>query len=101
MKRYKVVLSPRAFRQLGDIEQWIEGEAGVAVARRYRQAIVHHCLALKAFPNRGGSRDDLRAGLRTIVFRGRVTVAYVVADEEVQVTAIVGRGRDIETALDD
>ena len=101
MKRYRVVLSPRAFRQLGDIEEWIEEEAGVAVARRYRQAIVDHCLGLKAFPNRGRSRDDLRAGLRTIVFRGRVTVAYVVTGDEVQVTAIVGRGRDIETALDD
>jgi toxin ParE1/3/4 len=101
VKLYRVVLSLRAYRQLGDIEQWIEEEAGVSVARRYRQAIVDHCLALKEFPNRGSSRDDLRAGLRTIAFRGRVTVAYVVADDEVQVTAIVGRGREIEAALDD
>lgn len=101
MKRYRVVLSPRAFRQLGDIEQWIEQEAGIAFARQYRQAIVEHCLGLKEFANRGRSRDDLRLGLRTIVFRGRVTVAYIVADDEVQVTAIVGRGRDIEAALED
>lgn len=101
MKRYSVVLSPRAFRQLADIEQWIEEEAGVAIARRYRQAIVDHCLGLKRFPNRGRSRDDIRQGLRTIVFRGRMTVAYVVVGDEVQVTAIVGRGRDIEAALND
>lgn len=99
MKRYRVVLSPRAFRQLAGIEQWIEEAAGVAVARRYRAAIVEHCLGLKQFPSRGTSRDDLRNGLRTAVFRGRVTVAYVVEGEEVQIMAIVGRGRDIETAL--
>jgi plasmid stabilization system protein ParE len=72
VKRYRVVLSPRAFRQLGDIEQWIEEQAGVAVARRYRLAIVEHCQGLKQFPSRGRPQDDLRPGLRTVAFRGRV-----------------------------
>jgi plasmid stabilization system protein ParE len=101
VKRYRVVLSPRAFRQLGDLEHWIEEAAGVEVARRYRQAIVDHCLRLAQFPNRGSFRHDLRADMRTIVYRGRVTVAYVVAGDEVQITAVVGRGRDIAAALDD
>lgn len=101
MKRYRVVLSPRAFRHLADIELSIEEQAGVAVARKYRQAIVDHCFGLERFANRGRSRDDLRAGMRTILFRRRATIAYVVEGDEVQVTAIASRGRDIETALSD
>jgi toxin ParE1/3/4 len=101
VKRYRVVLSTRAFRHLAEIEQWIEKEAGVAIARRYRQAIVDHCFRLERFPNQGRSRADLRPGLRTLVFRGRVTVGYVVEGDEVQITAIAGRGRDMEAALDD
>jgi hypothetical protein len=38
--------------------------------------------------------------MRTVVFRRRVTIGYVVEGDEVQVTDILGRGRDIETALE-
>lgn len=101
MKRFRVILSPRAYRQLGGIEQWIEGDAGPAVARRYREAIVAHCFQLETFADRGRSRDDLRAGLQTIIHRRRVTIAYEVAGDMVVIVAIVERGRDIRAALND
>jgi toxin ParE1/3/4 len=74
VKRYRVILSPRVLRQLSAIEQWIEDEASATIARRYRQAIIAHCRKLERLPNRGSPRDDLRAALRTTVFRQRVTV---------------------------
>lgn len=101
MKRYKVDLSPRAFRQLAGIEQWIEQEGGSTIARRYRKAIVNHCRLLTRFPSRGRPRDDLRPGLRTLVFRGSVTIVYTIDADEVQIVAIIGRGRGVEHALQD
>jgi len=96
---YSVILSPRAFRQLGAIEAWIEQESGPAVARNYRQEIVTHCYQLESFPERGTPRSDLSPGLRTIVHRRRVTIAYEVEHARVVIVAIVGRGRDIGAAI--
>ena len=101
MKRYRVILSPRAFRQLGEMERWIEEEADPATARRYRKAIVAHCFQLQTFPDRGRSRDDLRPGLQTLVHKRRVTIAYATEGETVVIVALVGRGREIAPALDD
>jgi plasmid stabilization system protein ParE len=83
------------------MERWIQQEAGPATARRYREAMIHYCAQLERFPKRGRARDDLREGLRTIIFRRRVTIGYVVADGSVQIIAIIGKGRDIRAALDD
>lgn len=101
MKRYKVVLRPRALRQLAEIERWIETEASADVAHRYGDAIVAYCRKLDTFPDRGRPRDDLRAGMRTVVYRGAVTIGYVVEGEEVHVVGIASRGRDIDVALKD
>lgn len=99
MKRYKVILRPSALRDLAGIEHWIEQEASAAVARRYGEAILSCCRKLDRFPDRGRPRDELRDGLRTVVFRGAVTIGYVIAADEVQILAIIGRGRDVEAAL--
>jgi toxin ParE1/3/4 len=99
VKRYRVVLSRGAFQQLAGIEDWIGQGADTTTARRYREAIIAHCQRLERYPNRGTLRDDLRPGLRTIVFRKRVTIGYIVVGDEVQITGIVSRGRDIGGAL--
>ena len=101
MKAYRVLLSPRAFRQLAALEAFVEQETGREIARNYREEIVAHCQQLEHFPNRGSSRDDLRPGLRTMVHRRRVTIAFEVGDKAVVILAIVGRGRDIRSALSD
>lgn len=101
MKRYKVNLSRETYKQLDSLEQWIEQEAGGAIARRYRQAIVAHCRTLADYPYRGRRRDDVKAGMRSIVFRGSVTIGYVVVGDMVQIVAIAGRGRDIQRAMQD
>lgn len=99
MKTYRVILSPRALRQLAALEAYIEQEAGPVIARNYRQEIVAHCRELDYFPSRGSLRDDLRPGLRTMVHRRRVTIAFEVEDDVVVIVAIVGRGRDVRSAL--
>lgn len=101
MKRYTVILSPRALRDLEGIAQWIGREASAAVGRRYVKCIAAQCRKLARFPERGRPRDELRPGLRTIVFRASVTFGYIVRGDEVQVIGIVARGRDVEQVFGD
>lgn len=101
MKRFRVTISERADRQLSELEQWIETEASVPVARQYREALIAHCFTLETFPDRGTPKDHVRPGLRTIIFRGRITIGYVVHGKDVVIVVIAGAGRDLLTALHD
>ncbi len=47
----------------------------------------------------GVARDDLRPGLRICGFRRRVTIAFVVTEENVEILGIFYGGRDYETLL--
>jgi toxin ParE1/3/4 len=71
VKPYRVTISGHAWRQLAELEQWIEREASVAIATQYREAILARCRKLERFPLRGTPRNDLRPRLRTILFRRR------------------------------
>ena len=52
-------------------------------------------------PHRGRARDDLRPGLRTLSFRGRVLIAYAVGLESVTILAVFYAGQDFESLLSD
>lgn len=94
MKRYKVIFLPDAERRLGAIEAYIAERSSTAIAERFVAALVRAALKLEGFPHRGTPRDDLMSGLRTIVHRRTVTIAYVVDGDEVAVTDFLYRGED-------
>jgi toxin ParE1/3/4 len=96
---HRIVFSPEAEAQLVALHGYLAHEAGLAVARSFTEAIVQHCEALDIFPNRGAPRDDLRPGLRTLSFRGRVTIAYSVYADVVTILAVFHGGQDFESAL--
>lgn len=58
--------------------------------------LVHR--AAGTFPNRSTQRDDVRMGLRTMNYRKRITVAFVVAGDGV-VILVYSCGQDYEAAL--
>jgi len=58
-------------------------------------------MALATFPERGTIRDDLAPGLRTMGFERRVTIAFRVLDQVVEIVAIAYAGRDFESELQD
>jgi toxin ParE1/3/4 len=63
--------------------------------------IVEKCARLDLFPNRGTPRFDLRPRLRTMPFRRRTTIAYLV-DDEAQGVVIIGifyGGQEFESML--
>lgn len=95
MKRYKVIFLPDAEARLGQIEAYIAERSSPAIAERFVAALVDRALKLDRFPLRGTPRDDLMKGLRTIVHRRTVTIAYVVDGDEVEVTDFLYRGEDV------
>jgi toxin ParE1/3/4 len=72
----EVVFAPEARADILDLYDDIAPSAGPERALKYTQGIVVFCRGLVTFPERGTRRDDLRPGLRTIVFRRRVTIAF-------------------------
>lgn len=93
------VFSPEAETHLAELRRYITDQASLKVAQRFTDAIVDHCLGLNVFPNCGVPRDDLRPGLRTISFRGRVTIAYAVDSDVITILAILYAGQDINATL--
>jgi plasmid stabilization system protein ParE len=68
---------------------------------RFTDAILDLLEELRDFPNRGTMRDDLLPGLRTVGFRRRVTIAFVVEPTQVLVVGIFYGGQDFEAMLRD
>jgi toxin ParE1/3/4 len=97
----RVVFTPRAERQIDRLHEYITGKAGEVTADGYIARIVAFCTGLATFPLRGLRRDDLLAGLRTIGFERRVTIAFVVTSDAVLIEGIFYGGQDFEGAFRD
>lgn len=99
MNAYRVEYSSEALAHLRELYRYISSEASPAVALRFTSTIRARCEKLASFPHQGSPRDDLRAGIRTVVFKRRTTIAYMVESEIVTVIGIFHGGRDQETLL--
>jgi len=94
-----VVFTPLAERQIGRLYDYITGQAGERTAERYVTRIINFCNRLETFPVRGRARDDILAGLRTIGFERRITIAFMVLDDSVLIEGVFYAGQDFENAL--
>lgn len=100
MNRYRVELRPAAARHLAAIEARIAEEATDDIARRFVGLILDRCHALEMYPGRGTPRDDIRPGVRTLVFKRNVVIVYAVQGEDVAVLGISWRGQDLGSLLE-
>jgi toxin ParE1/3/4 len=96
---YRVIYRQSADANLDAIYQWIADSADEDSALSYVLRIREKCETLADFPNRGTPHDDLIAGLRTIPFGRRVTIAYPVQGDEVIIARIVHAGLDLAKEL--
>lgn len=96
---FTVAFAPEAEEQLIELYRYLAKVGSVEIADRYTDAIVAFCEELATFPRRGRPRDDIRQGLRTIGFRRRVVVAFVVFGRTVTIVGVFYGGRDYEAAL--
>jgi toxin ParE1/3/4 len=97
---FRVVLRPSADADLEAIywhliETTGSDQSAISIIRRLRR----HCASLCDLPMRGRARDDIRGGLRTLVFERRAIIAYVVSNETVLIIRIFYRGQDFERLL--
>ncbi len=99
MKRYRVVFASRVWRQLDALRAYVTQEASAEVADDLTSDLIERCLTLAEFAHRGTPRDDLRPGLRTIPFRRRATIGYVVSGDDVVILTIAYAGQDLAGML--
>ncbi|WP_179869739.1 type II toxin-antitoxin system RelE/ParE family toxin [Rhizobium chutanense] len=98
MVALKVVFRPRAEKDLLDIYAFIAAENSLAAMefiRRLRQV----CHGLDDMPERGAPREDFAPGVRILVFERRVTIAYRVVKDRVQVLRLFYAGRNTPLAF--
>lgn len=92
----RLVFRPAAEHDLSSLFRFIAEASGSARARAYLDRIEQACLGLLIFPERGARRDDITPGLRTIGFERRVTIAFRILDDTVEIVAIAYAGRSFE-----
>jgi toxin ParE1/3/4 len=95
----RIVFTPEARDELNRLYTYIAMAADTDIASRFVDGIIDHIATLKEFPKRGTPRDDLRPGLRTLAWRRRVTIAFMVEERDVVVIGIFYGGRDFESLL--
>ena len=95
----QVVFTPRAELQLENLYRLIAEASDEARAEGYVGRIVAQCQELRDFPERGRPRFDVRRGLRTIVYRRRVVIAYAAEGETVAILGVFYGGQDYERQL--
>jgi toxin ParE1/3/4 len=96
MKPLPVVWRPDAQADLLALYDWIADRADPDTAFTYTARIEAQAQRLGTFPHRGTSRDDLVPGLRTVPYRRRVTIAYRVMTDCVEVLRLIHAGQDWE-----
>jgi plasmid stabilization system protein ParE len=80
MNEHGVIFTPEAQAQLHELYDYIADRSSAHTALRYTTAIVDYCSAMKNFPHRGASRDDIRQGLRVTHYKGKAVIAFAVDD---------------------
>ncbi|TYR32333.1 type II toxin-antitoxin system RelE/ParE family toxin [Mesorhizobium microcysteis] len=101
MKRRAIIISPEADADLVGIEEWLVEAASIDIAEQFIARIFAFCEALDIASQRGHGRDDIRPGLRIVGFERRLTIAFAVHDERVEILRIFRAGRDWEADLSD
>lgn len=97
MTAYRVLFGPEALRQLIDIDDYLANVG--APGSDFVASIVDYCDSLGTFPNRGRDRSDLLPGLRTTGYKHRVTIAYTIKADTVNIVGVFYGGQDYDSRL--
>jgi plasmid stabilization system protein ParE len=73
---------------------WLSETADPETAETFVSAIIEHGDRLRWFPARGTPRPDLGQNVHSIAMRRRVTIAYRIAGDGVQIVAVRYAGQD-------
>lgn len=96
---HKIVFTPESRHQITAIQDYISQVATPDIARRFTDGILAHLETLADYPLIGTARDDVRPGLRTLVHRRRVIMAFMVEETAVVIIGFYYGGQNFETLL--
>lgn len=94
----KVVFRPRAEKDLLDIYEFIAADNPVA-AMEFIRRLRQFSHGLEDMPERGAPREDFASSVRILVFERRVTIAYRVVKDRVQILRLFYAGRNTPSAF--
>jgi plasmid stabilization system protein ParE len=98
VKRHRVRLSDDAKADLAEIYRFVRHKsASSIVARNYTRRIRIFLDGFETLPERGIIRDHVRPGLRIVGFERRISVAFLVENEEVVILRVLYAGRQFES----
>ncbi len=103
MRRYRVIFSPEARRDINSLYDWIALNASPMTARRFIEQLETFILKFDLFPRHGTMRADLGKDVRTVPYRKRHTVAFRIVEERgvVEILEINHTGRDFIRRLNE
>ncbi|HEX8513995.1 MAG TPA: type II toxin-antitoxin system RelE/ParE family toxin [Allosphingosinicella sp.] len=89
------VYRPLARQDLAEIFWERSEREGLASASELVSAIQDRCEGLTSFSERGTPRPEIGPGVRSIPFRRKATIAYLVRPDAVVIVGILYGGRDL------
>jgi toxin ParE1/3/4 len=96
----KVVFRPAADADLARLYAYIRDQNGdPTLAIGYVRRIRATCERLVDFPERGTRRVGLGRGLRTLGFERRITIAFRVRHDAVEIVRVLYGGRNVDALL--
>ncbi len=99
MTRRSVVLSPQAEGDLIALYDHIAQAASPAIAAAYLARVEAYVRGFELSAERGTQRDDIRAGIRTVGFERRITIAFTLTDTVATILRLFYGGQDWASAL--
>jgi toxin ParE1/3/4 len=98
MMRYTIRLDEDAKADLRGIYTFIRKNGGsAATARGYINRLLGFLSGFDIFPHRGSLREHIRPGLRIVGFERRISVAFIVEDNEVVILRLLYGGQQFES----
>lgn len=91
----ELVYRPLALEDLAEIYRRRAEREGFASASELVSAIQDRCEGLASFSERGTPRPEVGPGVRSIPFRRKAVIAYLVRPAAVVIIGIIYGGRDM------
>jgi plasmid stabilization system protein ParE len=79
---FRVQLAPEAREDLRELREYIALKSTHRTAAKYIRRLRQFSEELAIAPHRGERRENLRPGLRSIGFEGRVSILFAVFEED-------------------
>ena len=89
--------SPQSLKDLGDIGDYIANDSPESAAR-FVEGLQEHCMLVAARPLIGRVRNEVRPGLRSVLY-GRYLIFYRSIQDGAEIVRVIHSARDVRRAI--